>query len=118
MPENVEIFKKKITLSNLDNVILVDKAVGPNLGFVSMRNTSNGMVSLLGRGRTIKVEAVTIDRISEDYDVIPSLLKIDVEGFEYKLFEGCKTVLSHRPWKDIHLRFHGMAIPLKICGIL
>lgn len=109
IPENVKILKKNIELNQLENVTLIDKAVGSNNGYISMKSDSNGMVSVLGHGPTIKVECATLDRISQDLNVVPSLLKIDVEGFEYQLLEGCKAILSHRPC--IFLEVHPLTLP-------
>ena len=58
-----------------------------------MKTRSNAAVSFTDSRRTVQVECITLDKISETFGVIPSFLKIDVEGFEYKVFEGCKTML-------------------------
>jgi FkbM family methyltransferase len=55
------------------------------------------------------VECITLDKISETLGVIPSLLKIDIEGFEYKVFEGCKRILSANP--AIFLEVHTPTLP-------
>jgi FkbM family methyltransferase len=109
IPENVQILRKNIELNQLENVMLINKAVGPGNGYVSMKNDSNGMISILGHGTTVQVECITIDRISHELNLVPSLLKIDVEGFEYQLLEGCKTVLSYRPC--IFLEVHPLTLP-------
>jgi hypothetical protein len=74
-----------------------------------MKRRSNAAVSLRGSRRTVRVECITLDKISETLGVIPSLLKIDIEGFEYKVFEGCKRILSANP--AIFLEVHTPTLP-------
>ena len=97
MSNNVAILRKNIELNGLRNVTVVAKAAGPTCGYVSMKRRSNGAVSPTSRGITNQVECVTGDVISQELNIVPSLLKIDVEGFEYKVLEGCKTILSNNP---------------------
>ena len=109
MPDNIAILKKNIELNDLKNVTLIEKAAGPNCGYIRMKRRSNAAVSLRGSRRTMQVECITLDKISETLGVIPSLLKIDVEGFEYKILEGCKTILSAKP--AIFLEVHTLTLP-------
>jgi hypothetical protein len=74
-----------------------------------MKKRSNAAVAPVGGGKTIKVESVTLDEISTTLGVIPSFLKIDVEGFEYKLLEGAKTILSTCP--AIFVEVHTLTLP-------
>jgi FkbM family methyltransferase len=109
MPDNVAILRRNIELNDLKNITLIEKAAGPNHGYISMKNRSNAAVSIKGGSRTVQVECITLDKISENLGVIPSFLKIDVEGFEYKVFEGCKSILSQMP--AIFLEVHTLTLP-------
>ena len=109
MPDNVAILRQNIELNDLKNVTLIEKAAGSSCGYIRMKRRSNAAVSLTGSRRTVQVECITLDKISETLGVIPSLLKIDVEGFEYKVFEGCKTILSAKP--AIFLEVHTLTLP-------
>jgi FkbM family methyltransferase len=109
MPDNVEILRKNIELNDLNNVTVIEKAAGPNNGFVFMKKRSNAAVAPIGGGKTIKVESITLDEISKRLGVIPSFLKIDVEGFEYQILEGAKTILPMYP--AIFLEVHTLTLP-------
>jgi FkbM family methyltransferase len=109
MPDNVEILKKNIKLNNLHNITVIEKAAGPSNGSVFMKKRSNAAVASVGGGKTIKVESISLDEISTTLGVIPSLLKIDVEGFEYKILEGAERILSTHPM--IFLEVHTLTLP-------
>jgi FkbM family methyltransferase len=83
MPENVSIFNKNIEINGLSNLIVVDKAVGSTRdNQLSMALTSNASVRPNGK-HTISVESITLDALAEKLKIMPALLKIDVEGYEY-----------------------------------
>jgi FkbM family methyltransferase len=109
MPSNVEILSKNIELNDLDNITVIKKAAGSSNGFVSMKNRSNAAVSSFGGGRTIRVECTTLDEISQGLQITPSLIKIDVEGYEYKILEGSKSILSKTP--AIFVEVHTLTLP-------
>lgn len=45
----------------------------------------------------IEVNTITIDTLVERLSIVPDLIKIDVEGFEYKVLQGCvKTIENHK----------------------
>lgn len=52
-----------------------------------------------GRRTTAEhVETRTVDELVRQYALRPGLLKVDVEGFEHRVFEGArKTLVEHRP---------------------
>jgi FkbM family methyltransferase len=104
MPDNVAIIRKNIELNGLKNVTLLERAVGSNQGFIFMKRRSNAAVSSTRR-TTLRVKCVTLDEISREFNVIPSFLKIDVEGFECRVLEGAKSILSNNPaiLLEVHL---------------
>jgi FkbM family methyltransferase len=109
MPDNVEIIHKNIHLNGLRNVTVLGKAAGPAHGRVAMKRRSNAAVSSTPSRATVQVECVTLDEIAAKLNVIPSLVKIDVEGFEYKVLQGCKSILSYNP--AILLEVHNLLLP-------
>lgn len=45
----------------------------------------------------IDVNTITVDTLVERYGIIPDVIKIDVEGFEYFVLEGCtQTIEKHK----------------------
>jgi FkbM family methyltransferase len=60
--------------------------------------------------QTISVPITTIDDYCEKNEIIPNGIKIDVEGAEANLIEGCQKVLSkYHPW--ILIEFHSGLMP-------
>jgi FkbM family methyltransferase len=96
MPENVSILTKNIEINGLTNVIVVDRAIGSCCGRLSMRLSSNGSVRTGGK-HTISVESITLDALAEELKIVPTLLKIDVEGYEYEVLEGSRSILATTP---------------------
>jgi FkbM family methyltransferase len=48
--------------------------------------------------KKIKVQVTTLDKFSSSNNVVPDFLKIDTEGFEFKVLEGGeKTIKEHQP---------------------
>jgi FkbM family methyltransferase len=96
MPENIAIIKRNIEINRLSNVIVMENAAGPNNMEVYMRKRSNSSVTEAKKG-AISVPAVTLDSVAALIGAAPSFIKVDVEGFEYKVLEGAASVLSKKP---------------------
>jgi FkbM family methyltransferase len=96
IPENVAILKRNLELNHLANVVVRDAAVGSNCGSLFVTPNSNGAVTTR-RGSTIQVDAITLDALSDELGLVPGLVSIDVEGYEYKVLEGCEKLLSTVP---------------------
>jgi FkbM family methyltransferase len=110
IPENITILKRNIEINELTNVILVEKAAGASCGKIFMRSISNGAVSPAHlRTNSIQVESVTLDKLVEELDILPSFLKIDVEGYEYQILEGSKAILSNAP--AVFVEVHPLTLP-------
>jgi len=108
LPENVAILRKNVEINGLTNVTVVDKAVGANCGKIFMDLNSNGMVRAIGK-HTIPVECVTLDSIAQELNITPNFLKIDVEGYEYHVLEGSKSILATSP--AVFVEVHTLTLP-------
>ena len=97
MPENLDILKRNVEINSLHNVTVIGMAVGsPRDGKLSMSASSNASVRPRSRN-TIPVQSITLDQLAEDLKCKPQLLKIDVEGYEYDILEGSRSILTHVP---------------------
>lgn len=99
VPDNLAILRRNIEIDKLKNVIEVPKAAGNSSGHVIMSRNSNAAVTTRRHGArsALEVECVTLDSIVRDLGVVPDLVKIDVEGYEYRVLEGCKSILASVP---------------------
>ena len=92
LPANCDIIRKNIEQNGIDNIQLERKAVGAQKGAITVTSSSNSSVSLSGGG--IQVDMVSLDMYEHLH---PTLLKIDVEGFEVQVLQGAQKILARRP---------------------
>ena len=90
------------------NVKLVNAAVGRSAGYASLRDYGvlgsawNFMGAHDRKGQddafsteigNVEVEVITLDEYCQTHSVIPDVIKIDTENFEYEVFLGAETTL-------------------------
>jgi FkbM family methyltransferase len=94
-PRNAAILRRNLQLNGITNVTLRENAVGASHGTVAITDASNSAVR---RHRfalnAVKANMVTLDDFANER---PTLLKIDVEGFELAVLQGAGEVLKARP---------------------
>ena len=92
-------------LNGLRNVLVVDRAVGPHCGEARVTTDSNARIIAAGKGGR-SVAMVPLDAYAH---LRPTMLKIDVEGFEVEVLRGAARILETRPKLAIEL--HAPALP-------
>jgi len=104
-PFNAKIIKKNLELNQITNVKVENKAIGDVPGKMRFSTFSNGFIESSSIG-TIPVDVTTID----DYAYFkPTMLMIDVEGYDVHALKGARNVLKTRP--KIALEIHTMQLP-------
>lgn len=91
-PRTAHFLRQNIRLNKLSNIQVAQVAVGSYFGWVSFsdnRSDDQNMVTELG---SIVVPLVTLDALLSDES--PTLLKIDVEGFEKFVLMGAENLLE------------------------
>jgi FkbM family methyltransferase len=96
-PSNCEILEKNISLNKIANIVLEKKAVGANNGVIFIDEPLSA-VSPNGEG-----EEVAVIKLDEYQYLNPTLLKIDVEGFELDVLKGAVEILKTRPKLEIEI---------------
>jgi FkbM family methyltransferase len=103
-PFNAEVIKKNLKLNNITNTKVLAKAGGEKDGQkVRFSHSSNASIQEGAKAGTFEMEVVSIDSFA---DLKPTLLKIDVEGYEIEVLKGAQKVLKTRPkiMLEIHTR--------------
>jgi len=107
MPHNARIAEKNVQLNDLKWVTIINAGISDTAGFLEFSEGFNSQ-AMAGKSRSggIKIPAVTIDALTEQYG-IPDVLFIDVEGFECHALRGARKTLESRPdlFVEVHLGF-------------
>ena len=94
--DNFNMLETNIKLNHLSNIVLNNKGISSEAGVLLLYkdNETGGRTSSFDQNfnpnfkdQTVKVEVSTLFAEIEKYGE-PSLIKIDVEGFEYKIIQG------------------------------
>jgi FkbM family methyltransferase len=111
-PRNVAILERNIGLNRLRNVLVEEKAVGPADVDATVTNASDTVVKpkistnrldewLQNKRRSVRdgieVKMVTLDSYAKLNNLYPTMLKIDVEGYEVEVLKGAQTLLQRTP---------------------
>jgi len=108
---NFEVLKLNVIRINLNNVILINKAVGDTKGKVSMSSTGVGASVIPGND----IELTTLDDIIEETGKIPDVIKMDIEGYEAKALRG----FTHfKELKGIIMEVHSPELLQEVSKIL
>ena len=113
-PYNYQQAAENISLNNFSNIKLINQGLGniKTTAYLYDVNSNNrGMARILNNGdrdgsyEKAAVEIDTLDSSMQKFDIpSPSLIKIDVEGYEFKVLKGGQeTIMKHRPVLFIEL---------------
>lgn len=110
-PNNVRILRQNLALNDIKNVMIEQRAVGPRDERATVTNMSDTIVkpdrvderfwpenakrkSIL---KGVEVGMVSLDTYARTNDLYPTVLKVDVEGYEVEVLKGAREVLSRIP---------------------
>lgn len=113
MPQNIRALKRIMQFYKLQNVRLVENALGDQRGTIEMvmpvldKVKKHGLshvvhesIQELNEGNTVRVNMERLDDLSvlHEKDIKISAIKLDVENFEYFVLQGGKQLIQkHRP---------------------
>ena len=120
-PEIQQLLKRNIAINKIQNVEVVEKALGKEAGVVRF---NSGVGSTTGRCArddenvdVIEVASTTLDAITKSQSLPLSLVKMDIEGAESMALKGATTTLKIvRPVFVIEL--HSPANDLEVAKIM
>lgn len=111
LPDNARAIETILTLNRFTTFQIVQKAVG---GGDSIHGVLNESALMLRKGDTTEggplaeFPATSLDHYAEETKTVPSVIKIDVEGFELEVLQGGQKLLEEskpRLWLELHPNF-------------
>lgn len=102
IPANLEMFRENLTRFASASVTIVSQAVGATSGGtvrigVERSNIGTHSIGAAGGVATIDVPMVSLDGFAESEGVVPTIIKIDVEGYEPAVLAGASALLANKP---------------------
>lgn len=114
-PVAFKILKENIKINNLSNVCAEKLLISNNNENVKLLSKSKfggsgSSIILKPEFKENKIEiivnSITLDEYCKTHNIVPDGIKIDVEGAEKLVIEGCKEIINkYNPW--VILEFHG-----------
>lgn len=113
-PNVSKYLKKSIEINHLTNILLFEKAAGDAPGdanlIFSLLNIGDGHLVHENKSGAVKTKIVKLDDSILEPHI--DLLKIDAEGYEYKIFNGAKNIIEKNAnhiilmfeWVHAHLK--------------
>lgn len=116
-PDNFNHLDKHVKLNRLENVTVMECAVGDENGFSFFEFGSGSGTGHLSNQGAFKVQTVRLDDVVLENLVNPDFIKIDTEGAEMIVLTGAKQIISERK-PVIFLSTHGDEVHQECCDFL
>lgn len=121
---NFELLKKNIKINKIINVktiktIISDK--NKNKENIYLSDNESGNHSLIKEKENSQFEivsSITLDNYCLRSNIMPNVIKIDVEGAEYKVIKGAKKILNNENLETIFIEIKNPFTAEKIIDIL
>lgn len=109
-PLNLGLLRRHVERNGLENVRVLDAAVGDTAGEGRFRDDTGSGTGHLTTGDGIPVRVVVLDDLVRRGELPPpTAIKVDVEGGETAVLRGAESILAdHRP--TLFLATHGDAV--------
>jgi FkbM family methyltransferase len=106
LPRNISYLHRTLALNKIVNAMIVPFAVAGETKLTCFQEGEDwgvGRIVALGKQPAV---TISIDEFIEKYRIIPTVMKIDVEGAELAVLQGAKRLLSENQ-PTIMLSVHG-----------
>jgi len=101
VPYLFNILKFHCSLFNFDNIVIENKAVAEHEGcsklILNEENIQdNRLVYKENAKKYFLVNTISLDKYFEKYSILPDIIKIDVQGAEFKVFRGMLNLIKRK----------------------
>lgn len=109
---NYEMLRSNIELNNIHNIKTFRLAAGAENGEADIHVAQKGNISsFIDRDdvdfiRNEHVQIRTVDSFVQEHGIAPTLIRMDVEGFEVEIIKGMREILKQRPKLLIEVHAH------------
>jgi FkbM family methyltransferase len=91
---NFSILKENVELNNLNNVILINKALY-NESNINLNISGNGVMAKIDKSEKDNfIKSITLNDIVLEYNIRPKIMKMDIEGSELYAMESSENALK------------------------
>ena len=108
-PDNVKLLRKTIKLNQFDNITVTQKAISDKPGIASFYLVDGiSAHSLVDYGSSIDkidVEVESLDNFFQGYEKSIDFIKIDAEGYDFKVILGMQNIISKTQNLKIFVEF-------------
>jgi FkbM family methyltransferase len=105
VPKNCMVLNSQIGLNNITNVEILNKGASNQNKELYISNENNGFILAESRPGALAIEVIPCDDLISSYGQF-DLIKIDVEGYEQFVLEGCTKLLANKPKIALELHNH------------
>jgi FkbM family methyltransferase len=109
VPDNYELLRRNVDLNRRGNIEMHRCAVGDKPGRAQMHLSHlrnwHAMTAVHATGRVIDVDVVTLDSFL-DGKPAPSLVRMDVEGYEHEILRGMEQTLDRSNDLTLFIEIH------------
>jgi FkbM family methyltransferase len=93
-PRNLGYLRRHVELNKATNIEIVAAAVSSRDGWVGFEAPGDSSMGQVRDGAGTSVRSVSLDTWAADHDVLPTVLKIDVEGHEPPVLQGAANIMA------------------------
>ncbi|MCC7552643.1 FkbM family methyltransferase [Candidatus Micrarchaeota archaeon] len=99
--ENFELLEKNVKLNSCKNIKLLNAAVGDKTEIKEIYIYKKRNLSSLNKSdsndpiKTEKIPVFTIKSLIKNFKIKPTVLRMDVEGYEYEIIKGMKDIITN-----------------------
>jgi len=110
VPQNIHYLKEHLRLNRCNNVTVVESTVTDRNGIALFEGSTNNYTGHLSSKGCLEVKTVSLDALVSKGEIPPpDYIKIDVEGAEFLVLSGAKSILAnHHP--TMFLATHGIEV--------